>query len=420
MIWVLLFALMFLGAPIAVAMGASATIILLFAASTNPVVIVQHVVSSLDSFTMLALPLFMMAAAIMCATSVGDRIFSFAGVLVRHLPGGMAHVNVLSSAIMSGMSGSSTSDVAGLGRLEIKAMEKAGFDTAFSAGTTAATATLSSIIPPSTAMVLYGSITGVSVGKLLMGGLIPGVLSAIMMMVMCYFISKRRGYPLQEKAKGREILYNFRRSFLALLMPVLLVGGILSGIFTATEAAAFCVLYAMFVTMAVYRELNFRSLFTVLKNISTFVCATLFICAFAQVFGLVLTYEHIPEKICAFFLSLSDSKYMILFFINVMLLILGCVMDGNAIYLIVGPIVYVIGNQLGVDPVHLGVIVVFNVTLGMLTPPVGLLLFVTQKVAGITSSEMVRGVAPFLVCQFATLFLITYIPAISLWLPNLI
>jgi len=420
LIWILLFGLMFLGGPIAVAMGASATIILLMTGSTNPIVIVQHVVNSLDSFTMLALPLFMVASAIMCETSVGDRIFDFARKLVRHLPGGMGHVNVITSAVLAGMSGSSTSDVAGTGRLEITQMERAGYDTPFAAGLTAASATLSSIIPPSTAMVLYGAITGVSVGRLLLGGVIPGLLSAVSMCVMVYFLSVKRGYPREPRAKAREIWDGFKDSFFALLMPIILIAGILSGVFTATEAAAFCVDYALIVSVFIFREMNLKLLWRTLKKISTFACAALFICAFAQVFGLVMVYESIPQKIASFFLGVSDNKYILLLMINILLLILGCVMDGNAIYLIIGPIIHFIGTQLGIDPVHLGVVTVFNVTLGMCTPPVGLLLFVTQKVARISSTEMVKGVAPFLLCQFATLMLVTYIPQVSTWLPSLL
>ncbi len=416
--FVLLLVFMFIGVPIAFSMGGSATLMLLLNQTASPVTIAQKAVNSLDSFTIMAIPFFMSAAFIMSGTDVGSKIFKFSSTLVRHLRGGMAHVNVLCSMIMAGMSGSAVSDVTGIGRMEIQAMEKEGYDKDFSAAVTAASSTIAPIIPPSTSAVLYGSITGVSIGKLLIGGLIPGILMGLMMMIICYVISKKRSYPLTPKATWKERWLTFKDSFAALMMPVILVGGILSGIFTPTEGACVATVYSILIGFFVYKKLNFKKLFKILQDVSVFAASTLFVMGMAAIFGLVLTHNQIPTKLCAFFVGLSSNKYVVLFFINVLLLILGMLMEGNAIYMILGPILGMLAVQLGCDPVHFGVMVIFNLTLGLITPPVGLCLFLTQKVAGITSGQMIKSIMPFVIMMIICLMIITYFPPIVTFLPN--
>lgn len=416
--FVLLLVFMFIGVPIAFSMGGSATLMLLLNQTASPVTIAQKAVNSLDSFTIMAIPFFMSAAFIMSGTDVGSKIFKFSSTLVRHLRGGMAHVNVLCSMIMAGMSGSAVSDVTGIGRMEIQAMEKEGYDKDFSAAVTAASSTIAPIIPPSTSAVLYGSITGVSIGKLLIGGLIPGILMGLMMMIICYVISKKRSYPLTPKATWKERWLTFKDSFAALMMPVILVGGILSGIFTPTEGACVATVYSILIGFFVYKKLNFKKLFKILQDVSVFAASTLFVMGMAGIFGLVLTHNQIPTKLCAFFVGLSSNKYVVLFFINVLLLILGMLMEGNAIYMILGPILGMLAVQLGCDPVHFGVMVIFNLTLGLITPPVGLCLFLTQKVAGITSGQMIKSIMPFVIMMIICLMIITYFPPIVTFLPN--
>lgn len=419
-IWICLIGFMFIGVPIAFSMGISATIMLLVNHTATSVVIAQKAVNALDSFTIMAIPFFMMASSILSGADVGKKIFRFAGTLVQHLPGGLAHVNILTSMIMAGMSGSSVSDVSGIGKMEMDAMTEAGYDKGFSAAVTAASSTVAPIIPPSTSMILYGSITGVSIGKLLIGGLLPGLLMGLAMGVIAYVISVRRHYPLQERASGKAIGASFKDSFAALMMPVILIAGILSGIFTATEAACVATVYSILISLFWYRTINFKQLFKILENTSTFASSTLFVLAMAGVFGLVLTHNQVPTKICNFFLSLSNNKYVLLFLVNVMLLILGCLMEGNSIYMILGPVLGVLAVQLGCDPVAFGVMVVFNLTLGLITPPVGLCLFLTQKVAGITSQEMIKSIVPFVIALIISLLIITYIPQICSLLPNLL
>lgn len=415
----LLIGLMFIGVPIAFSMGLSAIIMLLINATATPVAITTRAVNSLDSFTTMAIPFFMMASSILSGSNVGVKIFRFAGTLVRHLRGGLAHVNVLTSMIMAGMSGSAVSDVSGIGRMEIDAMEEAGYDTDFSAAVTAASSTIAPIIPPSTSAVLYGSITGVSIGALLIGGLVPGILMGILQMIICWFTSKERGYPLQPKASGREIWISFKDSFAALMMPVILISGILSGYFTPTEGACVATVYSILIGLFVYRTLTLKKLFKILMNTSVFAGATLFVLSMASIFGLVLTHNQIPTKLTAFFLSLSDNKYIILFLINILLLILGMLMEGNAIYMIMGPILGMMAVELGCHPIHFGIMVIFNLTLGLITPPVGLCLFLTQKVAKITTAQMIKSIMPFVIMMIICLFIITYFPPIVTWLPTL-
>jgi len=420
LMFLMLLIFMFIGIPIAFSMGFSAVLMILINHTASTMVIAQKAVNGLDSFTIMAIPFFMMAASILSGTDVGIKIFGFAGTLVRHLRGGLAHVNILTSMIMAGMSGSAVSDVSGIGKMEMDAMEEMGYDKEFSAAVTAASSTIAPIIPPSTSAVLYGSITGVSIGKLLIGGLFPGILMGALMMIMCWYISAKRNYPLAQKASGREIWSSLKDSFPAMMMPVILVGGILSGYFTPTEGACVATVYSILIGKFVYKRLTFKKLFEILESISIFASATLFVLSMAAIFGLVLTHNQIPTKLCNFFLGLSDNKYVLLIMINVLLLILGMLMEGNAIYMILGPILGMMAVQLGCDPVHFGIMVIFNLTLGLITPPVGLCLFLTQKVAGITSGQMIKSIMPFVIMMIICLLFITFFPPLVTFLPNLL
>jgi tripartite ATP-independent transporter DctM subunit len=304
--------------------------------------------------------------------------------------------------------------------MEMDAMEEMGYDKDFSAAVTAASSTIAPIIPPSTSAVLYGSITGVSIGKLLIGGLLPGILMGILQMIMSYFIAAKKNYTQAPKAKWPEIWATFKDSFAAMMMPVILLTGIMSGLFTPTEGACVATVYSILIGFFVYKQLNLKKLFKLLEDVSFFAASTLFVLAMAAIFGLVLTHNQIPTKLSDFFLSLSDNKYVLLFLVNVLLLILGMLMEGNAIYMILGPTLGMLAVSLGCDPVHFGVMVVFNLTLGLITPPVGLCLFLTQKVAGITSMQMIKAILPFVGMMIICLLIITYIPILSTLLPNLL
>lgn len=419
-LWILMMALIVLGVPVAFSMGLSSILLLLTSGAGNAVVIAQKAINGLDSFTLLAIPFFMIAAAIMTETGVADKIFDFASSAVRHVPGGLGQVNIVASVVQAGMSGSAVTDVTGMGSLEIKAMERAGYDRPFSAAVTAASSTIGPIIPPSIPMVLYGSISGVSIGRLLIGGAVPGVLMAIVMMIIVYIQSKRRNYPLFPRAPLKELAVNFVKAIPAFLMPLILLGGILQGFMTPTESACAAVVYAILLGMVFYRNLNFKKLWKILEDCSIMCATTMFIIGCAAIFGLVLTQQQIPQKMAAFFIGLSENPAVIVLAVNILLLILGCLLETTSIFVILTPVLALLATQIGMDPVHFGVMVVFNVTIALLTPPVGMVMFLTCKVARITTKSFIREIAPFLVALFIALFLVAYIPALSTWLPNLI
>ncbi|HWR10601.1 MAG TPA: TRAP transporter large permease [Rectinemataceae bacterium] len=419
-LWLLFLVLMVIGVPVAFSMGLSSILMLLASDAGNAVVIAQKAINGLDSFTILAIPFFMLSAAIMSETGVGEKIFDFASALVRHIPGGLGHVNIISSVIQAGMSGSAVSDITGMGRLEITAMEKDGFDTDFSAAVTAASSTIGPIIPPSIPMVLYGSISGVSIGRLLIGGLFPGIMMAIGMMIVVYIVAKKRHYPIGKRAHIKELAITFVKSVPALIMPLILMGGMLNGFMTPTESAGVAVLYSIFLGMVFYRNMSFKKLFKIAENCSSLCSTTMFIISAAAILGLVLTQQQVPQKLTEFFIGLSSNPAIILFAVNLLLLVLGCVMETTAIFVILTPILSLLAIKLGVDPVAFGVMVVFNVTIALITPPVGMVMFLTCKIANITTKAFLKAIAPFLIMLIICLMLITYIPEISTWLPNLV
>lgn len=419
-VWTVMVLLLVIGLPIGFALMALSIVLLGVSGVTTPFAIAQKTVTSLSSFTMLAIPFFMLAGEAMSKTGVSRKIFDFAGSLVRHLPGGMAHVNILTSVFLAGCSGSAVADITGVGRLEMEAMENAGMDRDFAAGTTAATACVAPIIPPSMSMVIYASISGVSIGKMLFGGIGPGLLLALAFMVYCYFFSKKRHYPVQPPVKAKELGKSFLKAIPALLLPIIILGGILTGIFTATEAAAGGAFYAILLGLIFYRNLSFKGLVEILGNAGV-LCATTFCIMYgSSVFGLVLTANHIPQALCDFFVNLSNTRWVVVIAVNIMLLILGMLMDCTPILLILSGTLALLASRIGMDPVQFGVMVVFNVTVGLATPPVGMALFVTQKVANITTKQMFKSIMPFLVVMIITLFIIAFVPQITTFIPNLL
>ena len=308
----------------------------------------------------------MLAGAAMSKTNVSKKIFNFAGSLVRHLPGGMAHVNILTSMILAGASGSAVADITGVGKLEMEAMEDAGMDKDFAAATTAASSCVAPIIPPSMSMVIYASITGVSIGKMLIGGLGPGLLLGAAMMIYAYFYSKRHHFPVMPRVGGRELVSTFIRAIPALLLPVIILGGILSGMFTATEAAATGAFYAILLGMLYYRNLSVKSLFENLGDTSLLCATTMCVLYASSVFGIVLTTNHIPQMLCEFFINLSAHRWVILLCVNVMLLLLGCLMDCTPILIILSGTLAMLATQLRMNAVQFCVMVVLNFTIGLI------------------------------------------------------
>lgn len=420
----LLLILFMLGVAVPYALLATAFVGLVYSSKTGfePIILMtvtQKFASGLNSFTLLAIPFFLLAGKLMNEGSITDRIFKLCNALVGWIPGGLAHANVLASVIFAGMSGSAVADAAGLGTIEIKAMEDQGFDVEFAAGITAASSTIGPIIPPSIPLIMYGVAGGTSIAGLLMGGVIPGVVCAVALSLMCVFFSIKRGYPRRKFPSGKEFWTLFKKGFLSLLTPVILIGGILSGIFTATEAASVASVYAIILTMIIYREVGIKELVNVCKSTCRETAAIMLVVASSVVYGYIITRMKVPAMMLQFFLNISSSRAVFLIWINIFLLFVGCFMDCNAAIMILTPILLPAATQFGIDPIHFGLIMVFNLMLGLLTPPVGMCLYATARTAGITFDRQLKGTAPFYIPMFLTLIVITYIPQIVLWLPSL-
>lgn len=381
----------------------------------------QRMTYALDSFPLVAVPVFIFVGNLMNQAGVTERIFRFADTLVGRAPGGLAQVNVFSSLIFSGMSGAALADVGGLGRIEVKAMVARGFRRDFSAAVTATSAVVGPIFPPSIPLIIYGSVANVSIVQLLIAGILPALLCTAMLMATVAVLALRRGYPRAPRWSTRgEIWESLVPAFPALMAPVLLVTGMLLGIFTPTEAASLTVVYVLFITAFVYRTLTLRHLlfaaYETLKNTS----AILIIVSVAALFGWILAIEQIPQMFARGLLSISTNPLELLLIVNVLLLILGMFLDSTTATLLVVPIIAAPLHAAGVDPVHLGMVTIFNLMVGLFTPPMGLALFLICDIAKVSMRSLLREMLPFYVPLVATLAIITLVPEISLWLPKMI
>jgi len=372
-----------------------------------------------NSFPLLAVPLFILLGNVMNSGGITKKVFSFSNVLVGRFSGGLAHANVLASIIFSGMSGSALADTAGLGTVEIKAMRDAGYDIGFSCAVTGASSTIGPIFPPSVPLVIYGVMAEVSIGRLLAGGVLPGLTIGVSLIIMIYFMSIKARYPRGQKAGLKECFASFLKSFPALFTVIIILGGMLFGIVTPTEAAILGVAYSIFLGFVIYREMSFKQLLGNIRESAYTVCSFMLIVAGAFLFGRIITLSGVSVMLTNFFISFSKSNpYLFLLFLNVLLLIVGCFMEGVAALIIFIPIVLPIAEALGIDFVHLGVIMVFNLMIGLLTPPMGIGLYVLSKVGHISFKQLVRAIIPFYIPLILTLILITYLPFIVLYIPN--
>ena len=379
----------------------------------------QRMVDALNSFPMLAVPLFILAAAILNSAGITNHLFGFARALVGHITGGLGHVNVLASLFFSGMSGSALADAGGLGKMEIEAMRKAGYDDEFAGSVTAASSMIGPLVPPSITMVLYGVISNTSIGKLFLGGVIPGVLCAVALMVMVYLIARKRDYPRDAMHRPAEIGALFVKSLPALLTPVVIVGGIFSGYFSPTEAAAITVLYAIVIDLLFYRELTFRRLWDAIYETTVTSAAIATIIAGVGLLGWVLAREQAPQQIAALFLSIADGPVSFLIAVNLMIFVLGAVIESLVILLIVVPILVPVALGFGIDPIHFGIIVVLNLMISILTPPMGMALFVVAQVGDIPFQRLARAILPWLVPPLVVLVLVCVFPILATGLPSL-
>ena len=388
--------------------------------SGDSAILLQRMFDGLNSFPLLAIPIFMLTGNLMNTGGITERIFRFASALVGHFRLGLAHVNVITSMIFAGMSGSATVDAAALGQVEMKAMLDEGYDRDYSAAVTAASSTIGPIIPPSVPLVIYGVVAEVSIGRLLFAGLVPGLIVGATLMILIALQGRKGGYP-RNKFKGFVHLWAaFKQGFFPILTPVILLGGIVSGIFTPTEAAVIALIYAIILGIGIYREVSLRQFWDLIKHTFRPTVEIMIIIAGANAFAYMVVSARIPQNLAAFVISLSLNKWAVLIMINIALLVVGCFMETVAAITICVPVLLPLVSQFSINPIHFGLIVVFNLVFGLLTPPVGLVLFVTSRVAGISVSRLFRALLPFYIPLLICLLLVTFFEPLSVWLPTLL
>ncbi len=419
LLFALLFGLLIIGVPVAVSLGLASLVFIL----TNgmPSVIVLHnMVNGVNSFPLIAIPFFILAGHLMNTAGITTKIFNFARAMVGWMHGGLGHVNVGASVVFAGMSGAAVADAGGLGNIEIKAMRDAGYDTDFSVGITAASSTIGPIIPPSLPLVIYGVVADTSIGQLFAAGLIPGLLMAFALMVMVAWFAKRRNYPRDDRFRFSIFWRTLREAVLPLMTPIIIVGGIVTGIFTPTEAAVAAVAYSMFLGLVIYRTLNWKSMLRVSMDTIEMTASILMIVAASAIFGWILTANQVANQFADLLLGFTENKIAVLLIITLLVLIIGCFMETIAAITILVPVLLPVAIQIGIDPVHFGIILILNLMLGLLTPPVGMVLFVLSKVSNVPFERCVVATAPFLVPLIAVLLLLTFVPVFSMWLPTLV
>lgn len=411
--------LMVIGVPIAFSLSISAIITVLATGNFTVTAIIHRMIGNASSYTLLAIPFFILAAKFMNTGGITRRLFRAASAWVGSIPGGLGHANVVASVIFSGMSGSAVADAGGLGQIEVEAMTADGFDKDFSAAVTCASATIGPIIPPSIPMVVYGMMTEVSVGSLFIGGIIPGLLLALACSILIYFMAIKRKYP-RRKFSWREVGESTVQALLSLFTPVIIIGGIWSGVFSPTEAAAVAVVYAFILAVFVYKEMGMKAVLDAIKETVRDSAGILLIICGAAAFSWLVTMLGMTNALSQALTTLTTNKYVMLLILNIAFLIIGMFMEALAVMTITVPFLIPLMSTFGIDPVHLGVVLVLNLMIGLSTPPVGTSLFVCAKVADITIERMYKAILPFLIPLIAVLILITYVPELVTWLPRLL
>ena len=406
--------------PVALALGIPSVIYFIFDKSLPNFTAIQRMVAGANTYPLLAVPFFIFAGNLMNTGGVTKRIFDFANNLVGHIKGGLGHVNVVASIIFAGMSGAAIADAGGLGTIEIKAMRRAGYNDSLTLGITAASSTIGPIIPPSLPVVVYAVVASCSVGRLFAAGIIPGFMMGLALMIMIYFLSDKYNTPVEKKSNFKMIISSFLTAFWSLLTPAIILGGIFFGIFTPTEAAAIASVYAVILGCFIYRDMGFKQLWYVVKISMISTVQVMFIVVSATLFAWILAREQVPQAVAHYILSLSHNYYLILFFINLVLLIVGMFMETIASINILVPVLIPVIAELGIDPVQFGVIMILNLMIGLLTPPFGTVLFVLSGVAKVSVEKVAKDTAIFLIPLLGVLLLIVLFPQLTLFLPNLI
>src|SRR5690554_3325773 len=417
-LFIMLFLFMFMGVPVAVSLGLSSILTILLFGHDSLASLSLKMFETSEHFTLMAIPFFVLAGAFMTTGGVAKRMIRFAIATVGHLHGGLAIASVLACCLFAAVSGSSPATVVAVGSIVIAGMVQSGYPKPFAAGVVCNAGTLGILIPPSIVLVVYGAVTETSVGALFMAGVIPGLLLGLLLMVAIYVVARIRNFPRHPRASLKEVLAAGRDSIWGLLLIVIILGGIYGGIFTPTEAAAVAAVYAFAIAVFVYRDIGMRQVFEVLIDAAKVTIMLMFIIANALLFAHVLTTERIPQAIAEQIIAWDMSSWQFLIVVNILLLVAGAFMEPTGIILILAPILFPIATQLGIDPVHLGIIMVVNLEIGLITPPTGLNLFVTSAVTGMPLTRTIRAVSPWLLMMLVFLILVTYVPFISLALPE--
>lgn len=417
---VLFFGAMALGVPIAFCLGIASLTALLFL--DNPVflkIVPQMVFQGTSMFSLMAIPFFILAGEIMNRARITQTIIGFANVLVGHIRGGLAHVNIVSSIFFAGITGAAVADTAALGTILIPGMKKEGYDEDFSAAVTISSSIIGPIIPPSIVMVIYGVTMKVSIAALFASGLLPGLIIGAALMLVAYIISIKKGFSPKPRASMAEILSKLKDGLLGLMIPIIILGGILSGIFTPTEAAAVGVAYGVITGFFVFKTLKISDFPDMLRRTAITSSVVLLIIGCAKIMGWVLAYHRMPEMIAQGFLSVTDNPYLILFLINILLLIIGMFLEISAAIVLLAPILAPIAVNMGIHPLHFAIVMLVNLNIGLITPPLGQCIFTVCSITSLKMEQVVKATLPFLLVEIAVLFLITYFPKITAIVPEL-
>ena len=418
---IVMLVLLALGVPIAFCIGlASAVAILMVGPSAPWIIVPNSMMNGMDSFPLMAVPFFVLAGDLMNRGGITVRLVNFANLVVGGIRGGLAQTNVVASMLFAGITGSALADTAAIGRILIPAMEREGYERSYAAAVTASSSIIGPIIPPSITMVLFGVTAGVSIGGLFLAGVVPGLLIGVGLMTMAYVMARRRRFPVRRVPVTRELVWRISRdALIALMMPLIILGGIFGGVMTPTESAAVAVLYAVVIGAFVLRELTLRDLGTALLRSGMTTASIMLIVGAARIFADMLGSEQIPEQLALLMLSLSEERWVILLLINVFLLLVGAVMDTSAAIIILVPVLLPVASSIGIDPLTFGIIMCVNLIIGLATPPLGVCLFVASDIAKIPVERLVVAIWPFLVLEVAVLLLITYVPGLAIALPRL-
>jgi len=410
--------LMLAGVPVALAMVIASLAYVMLSGTIPDFVVIHRMYGGVDSFPLLAVPFFILAGNLMNSAGITNRIYNFALALVGWLKGGLGHVNIVGSMIFAGMSGTAIADAAGLGTIEIKAMKDHGYPLDFSVGVTAASTTVGPIIPPSLPFVIYGMLAGVSIGQLFLAGVIPGIVMGVFMMLTVAWYAHRRGYGRDAAFSWSALARTFADAFLALMTPVILLGGMTFGVFTPTEGAIIASAYALVLGLLWYRTMNLRMLARISMETIETTATVLLIVAAASIFGWLLTVTRVTDAVAAWVLSFTQTPWVFLLLANVLILFLGCFLEPVAAITLLVPILVPICKVLGIDLVHFGLVMVLNLMIGLLHPPLGTVLFVLSRTAKMSVERTTIAILPWLVPLFASLIVCTYVPDIVLWLPR--